>query len=202
MHRPHPRCARCAPVQQVQKVSADGIVLGLDVNAGAAVTVVIPVGEHGAHGCDQPVRNIARRGRRMRLILRQSAAEHGDPGAQDVHGMRCGRQNLEHCAHCRRQAAQGGELRLVGRKLRAVGELAVDKKIRDFLEFAGRRDLQNVVAAIVQVVARAAHAGERGIARRHSGERHGFLGRGRLRRCLLLVFSQVPSPKSSSSLRS
>ena len=46
----------------------------------------------------------------------------------------------------------------------------------DFLELADPCDIEDVVAAIVQVVAAAADAAQRGVAGGHAGQRHGFLG--------------------------
>ncbi len=48
MHRPHPRGRRRPPMQQVQDVSAHGVVFRLDEDPLAAVAVVVPVREHGA----------------------------------------------------------------------------------------------------------------------------------------------------------
>src|SRR5438067_1561423 len=61
-------------------------------------------------------------------------------------------------------------------ELGAVGELLVDQEVRDLLELADVRDLQDVVAAIVQIVAGAPDRAQRGVTRRHARQRHGLLG--------------------------
>src|SRR5437588_6943925 len=45
----------------------------------------------------------------------------------------------------------------------------------NFLKFAALCDLQNIVAAVVQVIARAPHRGKRGITGGDSRKRHRFL---------------------------
>src|SRR5712671_7002284 len=50
--------------------------------------------------------------------------------------------------------------------------------MRDLLEFASTRDIENVVAAVMQIIAAAADAAQRGIAGDDARERDGFLGRG------------------------
>jgi len=55
------------------------------------------------------------------------------------------------------QPPQALLLLLVGGQLGLVGQLAVDQQVGDFLELAGMRDVQDVVAAVVQAVAGAAY---------------------------------------------
>src|SRR5882757_9920313 len=47
--------------------------------------------------------------------------------------------------------------------------------MRDLLEFAGAGDIEDVVTPVMQVIAAAADAAERGIAGDDAGERDGFL---------------------------
>jgi hypothetical protein len=47
-------------------------------------------------------------------------------------------------------------------------QLFVDQQIGDFFEFARARDVENVIAAVVQVIAGLADRAQRGVARRHA----------------------------------
>ncbi len=86
-----------------------------------------------------------------------------------IHRMRCRRNLLQRGLHRRRQSAHRLELRLVGRKLGDGRQHAMDEEIGDFLEFAGLGDVENVVAAIMQVVAAAADRAQRGVAGNDAG---------------------------------
>src|SRR5688572_9180113 len=111
--------------------------------------------------------------------------------------MRSRGQRLEHRSHGNRQAAQGLQLAAVGRELRAVRQLLVDQQIGDLLELAGLGDLEDVVAAIVKIVAGPPDAAERGVTGRHTGKGYGLLGFSRGR-----YVHWFSCPKSASSLRS
>ena len=52
-----------------------------------------------------------------------------------------------------RQSAQAEQLRFIRGQLRGVGQLAMHQQVRDFVKFAVRGQIGDVVAAIVQVVA-------------------------------------------------
>ena len=52
----------------------------------------------------------------------------------------------------------------------------VDQQVRDLFEFAALGDVQDVVAAIGEVVAGAAHRAQLGAAGRNARKRHGLLG--------------------------
>src|SRR5688572_14554110 len=114
--------------------------------------------------------------------------------------MGCGRQSLQHCAYGGWQRAQVFELGSITRKLRLVGQLLMDQQIGDFLEITALRDLQNIVATIVQIVAGAPYSAERGVACCYSRERNGFFGLGRKRQIHFLSLSSRASPNSASSL--
>ncbi len=86
------------PMQQVQEVPADGVVLGLDLDALAGVAEVIPVAEHRAEAGEQAVGDVARAGGVVIVPLRQRAPERRDAGAHHVHRMTGGGQLLEHRA--------------------------------------------------------------------------------------------------------
>ncbi len=56
-------------VQQVQEVAADGVVVGLRLNALAVVAAVVPVQQHRSQRGHQAVGDVARAGRRVVLFL-------------------------------------------------------------------------------------------------------------------------------------
>ncbi|MOA47269.1 hypothetical protein D3C78_1698900 [compost metagenome] len=93
--------------------------------------------------------------------------------------MRGGRQCFQHCFHRRRQAAQRFQLLLVAGEFGLVRQLAVYQQVGHFLEFGIGGQVQNVVAAVVQVVAAAANGAQLGIAGGDAGEGDGFLGFGK-----------------------
>ncbi len=88
------------------------------------------------------------------------------------------------------QAAQGLEPGLVGGQLGPVGQLAVHQQVSDFFELAGGGEVEDVVAAVVQVVAGAADSAQRGVACRHARQGHRFL-RLRARRRLLFCHGRL-----------
>ncbi len=175
VHGAHPGFARCLAVQQVQEMSADGVVIGFDIDDLAVDGILIPVHQHRAEAGDQPVGDVAGIGVVVVFLLRQYAAQHRHARAHHVHRVRVGRQFFQCALHGGGQAAIGLELGLVGAQLRFRRQLAVDEQVGDFLELAGFRDIQNVVAAVVQVVAAAAHGAKGGVAGGGAGQRHGFL---------------------------
>jgi len=79
-----------------------------------------------------------------------------------------GGQLLQRLLHTHRQAAQGLELGLVGTQFGACGQLAVHQQVGDFFELADLGNVEDVVAPVVQVVARAAYGAQGGVARRHA----------------------------------
>ncbi len=85
------------------------------------------------------------------------ATQRRDAGAQYVHGVRLGSDLLESVAHRGWNRAQAAQLRLVGAQLGLIRQAFVNQQMCDFLEFTGFRDLENVVTAITQIVAGAAH---------------------------------------------
>ena len=158
VHGAHPAGGRRAPMQQVQEMSAHRVIVGFEVNPLAIVREVIPVAEHRSETGDQVIGDCARARRIVIFPLRQHTTHGRSAGAHHIHGMRGGRQLLEHRTHRRRQAAQLLEPGLVSSKLRFVRQLAVNQQVGDLFEFAGFRDFENVVTAIVQVVATTADA--------------------------------------------
>jgi hypothetical protein len=200
MSEPVPAITRAVNVdelnsmQQVQEVPAHGVVVGLDVDAPAAVRIVIPVAEHGAEARHQVIGDLARAGRVVIVCLGQYTTQRRRAGAQDVHWMARGRQLLEHRADRRGDAAQALELHLVRGQLAGVRQPAVDQQVGDLLELAGLRHLEDVVAAIVQVVAAAADAAQRRVARRDARQGDGFL---RFREALAHGFFSAANKSSS-----
>jgi len=82
-------------------------------------------------------------------------------------------------AQRRGQAPQCPQARLVLRQFRGAGQVLVNEQVGNFLELAVLRQVQDVVAAIVQVIARAPDGAQRRVAGNDAGERDGFLGLGR-----------------------
>ena len=162
-------------VQQVQEVPADAVVVGLHVDPLAVVGVVEPVEQRGTEAGHQPVGDVACARLVLVVLLRQHAAERRDGGAHHVHRMRCGRQRLQHLLDRGRKAAQRAQLRLV------AGEFGARRQRRRAP--AGRRsprtrtlgDVEDVVAAIVQVVAGAPDGAQRGVAGGDAGQSDAFL---------------------------
>jgi len=108
-------------------------------------------------------------------ILGEHATESRNAGAEYVHGMRGGGQQLEGLLDGRGKTAQRAEMSLIGGELQGVGQLAVDEQVGHFFELAVGGEVGDVVAAVVEVVAVAAYGTEGGVASGDSGESYGFL---------------------------
>ncbi|MNS54969.1 hypothetical protein D3C72_877900 [compost metagenome] len=191
LHRAFPQLGRRLAVQQVQEVGADGIIVRLHLDAAAVVAVVIPVQQHRAEAGHQLVRDVARARRVVVVLLGQHVAEDRHARAHHIHRVGAGRYPFQRGLDVGGQAAQGLQLGLVGGQFGLGRQLAVHQQMGDFLEFAGIGDVQDVVAAIVQVIAAAAHGAKRGIPRGHAGQGDGLLGLGRGER---LSFGHCGSP--------
>ena len=107
--------------------------------------------------------------------FRQRAAHRRDARAQHIHRMGGGRNRFQRLTHHPRQAAQATELGAVGGQFGRGGQMPVDQQMRHFLIVAGRSQIENVIAAIMQVIAALAHRAKCGIACRDARKRHGFL---------------------------
>ena len=162
-------------VQQMQEMPADRVVVGLDLDAPAIVAVVIPVEQHRAEPGHEAIGDVPGVGHIVVVLLRQYRAEHRDAGAHHVHRVRRGRHAFERGLDGGRQAAQRAQLRLVGCELGGGRQLAVHEQIGDFLEFGLVGEIEDVVAAVVQVVAGAPDGAQRGIAGGDAGQGDGFL---------------------------
>ena len=187
VHGAFPQRARLAAMQQVQEMRADGIVVGFYLNALAVGRIVIPIEQHGTEGGHQAVGHIARAGDVVVILFRQGAAQGRDAGAHDIHRMRRSGQRFQRLFDAGGQTAHGFQLGLVGAQLRASGQFAVHQQIGDFLKLAMFGDVENVIAAIAQVVARLADGTQRSVARRDAREGDGFF---HFRRFRGVVFRQ------------
>ena len=85
MHRLFPALRWLFAVQQMQEVTADGVVIGFRLDAFAVVAVVIPIKENRAKRRQQFVGNIPRARDGMSLFFWQRAAERGNAGAHNIH---------------------------------------------------------------------------------------------------------------------
>src|SRR5690606_28297646 len=86
------------------------------------------------------------------------------------HRMRRGRQLLQRRLDRGGDAAQRLQLAPVGGQLGGVGQLAVHQQVRDLLELGRGGQVEDVVAAIGQVVAAAADRAQRGVAGGGAGQ--------------------------------
>ena len=132
------------------------------------------------------------------------AAERRDAGAQHVHRVAGGRQLLQH-GRAPRPAARAAprSLRLVGGELArdsAASRAPADGRSPRIRSSVG--DVEDVVAAIVQVVAGPAHRAQRGVAGGDAGQRHGFLRLEARPRFDGRVISPSPAANSWSSFAS
>jgi hypothetical protein len=75
MHRLDPVLWRTTPVQQMQEVAADGVIIGLHIDGPAIVAVVIPVQQHGAQRGHEPISDIAGAGSAVVFFFWNIAAE-------------------------------------------------------------------------------------------------------------------------------
>ncbi|MNU38646.1 hypothetical protein D3C71_273230 [compost metagenome] len=176
VHRLDPFVAGLLAVQQMQEVATDAVVVGLHVDDAAVVAEVVPVQQGGTQVGHQAVGDVARARGVVVVFFRQHAAQYGHGRAHHVHRVAGGGQGFQCNLQLRGQAAQAAQLFLVGLQFGLVGQLAMDQQVGDFLELAGVGDVQDVVAAVVQVVAAAADRAQRGVARDHAGQRDRLLG--------------------------
>ena len=198
VHRTHPLPRRLLLMQQLQEMTADRIVLGLDLDPLACVAVVMPVHQHRAQACDQPIGDLAGAGDAVVVLLRQHAPQRRNTRTHDVHRMTRRRQLLEHRFHGRRQPPQARELRLVHGEFRAIRQFAVNQQMRDLLELTMLGDVEDVVTAVVQIVAAASHGAQRGVAGGDAGEGDRLL-RLESSRCFThALYSLASSPSSLS----
>ncbi|MPM57795.1 hypothetical protein SDC9_104618 [bioreactor metagenome] len=137
---------------------------------------MVPVQQHRPQAGHQPVGDVARAGQVVVVFFGQRAAQHRHAGAHHVHGVAGGGQLFQCFLHARGQAAQGAQLVLVGAQFGAGGQLAVHQQVGDFLVLADLGHVGDVVATVVQIIARLADRAQRGVARRDAGKGDRFLG--------------------------
>src|SRR5690606_6415543 len=85
VHGAHPGLPVLLAVQQVQEVTADGVVVGFHVDALAVVAVVVPVQQHGTQRGHQLVGDVTGTRVVVVVLLRRQTAQHGNAGAHHVH---------------------------------------------------------------------------------------------------------------------
>ena len=134
----------------------------------------MPVEEHRGEGGDEAVSDVAGRFRGVGEGFGLQGAEDGDAGAKDIHGMGGGGEALECGAEGGGQAAEGAEFLLVGGELGDVGKGAVNEEVGDFFKDGVGGEREDIVAAIVEVIAAAADGAEGGVAGGGAGEGHRF----------------------------
>jgi len=159
-------------VKQAQNMACDCLVVRFDVDAATVKRIVIPVEQHRTERSQQPVGDFP--GGTWAVIgrFRKRASEGGDAASQNIHRMCRSGQCLERCAHRYRKSAPALQASPVGRELAGSGQLAMHEEMRDFLEFAALRDIEYVVAAIVEVVSGAANRAQCGVACDDAGQSH------------------------------
>ena len=91
------------------------------------------------------------------MLFGQGTSQGRNACAHHVHGVACGRQALQGQLDADRQTAQGLELGLVGFEFCMRGQLAMHQQKRNFFKLAHFGNVQNVIAAVVQIVAGLAH---------------------------------------------
>ena len=163
-------------VEEMEEVGGDGVVVCLYLDAAAVVCEVVPVEEDAAERGHEAVGDEEGGGCGVGLGFGLDGGEHGDADAEDVHGVRGAGDLLEGDLDGLRKAAQAAQALLVVGELGAGGEVAVEEEVGDFFELAVGGEREDVVAAVVEVVAVAADGAEGGVAGGDSGEGYGFFG--------------------------
>src|SRR5690606_28828219 len=102
---------------------------------------------------DQAVGNIKGISNVEYVFFRQHTPQDGHRGTLDIQWMRRSRQRFHRLLYWQGQPAQAAQLGFVRGEFSLVGQFAVDQQVSHFLEFAVVGQVQNVVAAVVQVVA-------------------------------------------------
>ncbi len=162
-------------MKKMQKVGADRVIVGLDIDAPSRMREVIPVEEHGAERRHQTIGDIARFSELVLGPFRQHRAQYRTRCSHDVHRMRIGGHRFEHALHRGRNPAQTFELALVAAELRNRRQLAVDQQESELFELAAGSYIENVKATIVQVVAGPTDRAQRRVARDDTGQCNRFL---------------------------
>ena len=157
-------------MEHVQELASDGVVVGLDFDPAAVVAEVVPVEKHRAEGGQQPVGDVTRAGDRVIVALGQNRAQRRAAGPHHIHGVSGGRNLFQHRLHWSGESAQRTELLSIVVELVLGWQLPVNEKVRDFLERRLLRELQNVIAAVMEIVAGASHGADLGVAGDYPGQ--------------------------------
>jgi hypothetical protein len=163
-------------VEEMEEVGADAVVVGLDLDASAVMSEVVPVEKDAAERGHEAVGEVEGGVVGVGLGFGLDGGEHGDADAEDVHGMGGGGDLLEGDLDWLGKAAQAAEALLVVGELVRGGEMAVEQEVGYFFELAVGGEVEDVVAAVVEVVAVAADGAEGGVAGGDAGEGYGFFG--------------------------
>ena len=101
--------------EKVQEVAADGVVVGLGLDAPAVMTEVVPIRERRSQRCEQPIGDFARAGRGVidsfrgkTLPMTETAVRSTSIGWADAGSVSSA------AAHARVERAERPELRFVG----------------------------------------------------------------------------------------
>ena len=113
------------------------------------VGVMMPIEQLRCQARHQSIGDLPRTRGRAIATFRQHASQRRHTASHHVHRMGSGRQGLQRRSDRGGQAAQGPQLRLVGRQVACRRQVVMNEKMGDFLELAGLGHIQNVVAAIM-----------------------------------------------------
>src|ERR1700679_1140320 len=123
-------------VEEMEEVSADAVVVCFNGDSSAVVCEVVPVEEDGAERGHEAVGDVECGVVSVGLGFGLDGGEHGDPDAEDAHGMRGGGDLLEGDLDWLGKAAQAAEALLVVGELVSGGEMAVKQEVGYFFELA------------------------------------------------------------------
>ena len=106
MHGPHPPLAGFLAMQQMQEMTTDRIIVGLQFNAPPVFMVMVPVQQHGTEPGHEPINNGTCCLTIAVLRLRHATSQQRTPAAHDIHGMGRCRDLFQHLLDGIRQVAQ------------------------------------------------------------------------------------------------
>ena len=108
--------------------------------------------------------------------FRRHGAQQRATGPQNIHGCYVSRQQFQATLYRVRQTPQRSEFHLVPVQCRPVWQPFMQQQVRDLFKFTGFGNIQDIVAAVRQVIAAAAYRTQGGIPGRYAGQRNRFLG--------------------------
>jgi hypothetical protein len=151
---------------------ADGIIVGNELDALAVMAVVIPVNQHRAEAGHQAIDYSARSLDIVIVFLRNLASQRGATGSHDIHRVRACRQLFEHSFNRIGKVAHRFQPCLVSIQFVLGRQFFMYDQVGDFLEFAGFRDIENIVTAVMQIIAGSTDGADCGVAGRGAGQRN------------------------------